>query len=99
MIDEEERLEMARKVQPILMKIVVDPLISLFVNHARIQRDQLIADLKRFSIFNSLDNTVIEKMASPNQTGIPRISVHEYVPNEIIVDEGQYGLDCLFLVV
>lgn len=71
----------------------------MFILHARTQREQLVADLKRFSLFNCLDNREFAQLASPHSTGIAKVAVHDYLPNEIIAEEGQHQLDHLHLVV
>jgi len=67
--------DIANKEQPLLMKVSVHQLTDLFVHTARRQRDHLVAELKRFSIFNCLDNFGFERLATPHSAGAPKVTV------------------------
>ena len=67
--------DIANKEQPLLMKVSVHQLTDLFVHTARRQRDHLVAELKRFSIFNCLDNSEFEHLATPHSVGAPKVTV------------------------
>ena len=82
--------------RPTVLKFSLAALSKIFVDQVYIQYEGLRLELMRFSILNSLNTEEISYLATIGQS---QTEVLDYLPNEIIVEEGYKNMDHFYLVV
>ena len=82
--------------RPTLLKFSLAALSKIFVDQVYNQYEGLRLELMRFSILNSLNTEEISYLATIGQS---QTQVLDYLPNEIITEEGYKNMDHFYLVV
>lgn len=82
--------------RPTLLKFSLAALSKIFADQVYIQYEGLRLELMRFSVLNSLNTEEISYLATIGQS---QTQVLDYLPNEIIVEEGYKNMDHFYLVV